>query len=177
MTISTKALLDVLLRATTSADVKGVLDSIGDSSEIGLDTAFGPFDFQWHSFGNNPSNISTIGLGTKPGRSLTERMTNAIDALLEDRVQPKVGAPHSPRLAAKSWFNRPISGPDDGLFKCNYSDLDIDRRISVVLSPAAKKGTAPIDVIDDGIGIAPDDFSSTILSLQNRNKIQKWYLI
>ncbi len=34
-----------------------------------------------------------------------------------------------------------------------------------------------MDVLDDGIGIRPEQFPSTILSLQGGNKIDKWYVI
>ena len=174
---STKSLLDSLLHARTSSDVKAILHELGDSADINLDTPFGSLGLQWHSFGDNLSNVSTIGLATKPGRSLTERLTNAIDALLEDRVQPNVTPPNSARQAAKNWFNRPVSGPDDGLFKWNYSEHEIDRRISVVLLAGESDGAPTIDVVDDGIGIRPSEFSSTILSLQSGNKIKKWYLV
>ena len=174
---STKALLESLLRATMDSDVRAVLDEIGDTREISLDAPFGSLGLQWHPFGNNLSNLSTIGLGTKPGRSLTERLTNAADALLEDRVKPNVTPPGSARLAAKAWFNRPISGPDDGLFKWDYSEYELDRRISVVLLPSGTEAAPTVDVIDDGVGLTPISFPSTILSLQSGNKIQKWYLI
>lgn len=174
---STKSLFEALVRATRNEEVRGILEEIGDSSEATLDVPFGRFKFHWHAFGNNPSNISTIGLGTKPGRSLTERVTNAIDALLEDRVQVAVAPPTSPRLAAKAWFNRPISGPDDGLFKWDYSAFGIDRRISVVMLPSGNEFAPTVDVVDEGIGIRPEDFFSTILSLQSGNKITKRYLI
>lgn len=174
---SLRSLLESLLRATTNSEVRAILDEIGDTPEIGLNTPFGRLGLQWLPFGSNPSNLSTIGLGTKPGRSLTERLTNAADALLEERVQPNVAPPNSARLAAKAWFNRPISGPDDGLFKWDYSAQEVDRRISVVLQASGIEAAPTIDVVDDGIGIKPEDFQSTILSLQSGNKIRKWYLI
>jgi len=173
----TNALLAAFLSANSTKDMQGVLNSLGDHADAALDEPFGPHQFQWHAFGNNPSNLSTIGLGTKPGRSLTERITNAIDAILEDRLPTGVVPPPSPRIAAQSWFGRPISGPEDGLFKWNYSDDGIDRRIDVVLSQGGSESEFIVDVVDDGIGIGANDFASTILSLQSGNKIKKWYLI
>jgi hypothetical protein len=174
---SPKSLLEALLKATANAEVRSVLDEVGDSADIGLDTPFGSLGLQWHAFGDNLSNVSSIGLGTKPGRSLTERLTNATDALLEDRAPPNVATPTSARNAAKTWFGRPISGPDDGLFKWDYSGCDIDRRISVVLLPSGNDSAPTVDVVDDGIGIRPEQFPPTILSLQGGNKINKWYVI
>src|ERR1035437_589031 len=155
---SLKSLLQALLKARTSAEVKSILDDIGDYADLGLDTAFGSLGLQWHAFGDNLSNVSSIGLATKPGRSLTERLTNATDALREDRVRPNVTPPTSARNATKPWFGRQISGPDDGLFKWDYSGHDIDRRISVVLLPSGNDSAPTVDVVDNGIGIKPEQF-------------------
>lgn len=170
-------LMRALLAAKTNVDIRAILDAVGDHQNLGLNEPFGPFQFSWHPFGDNPSNISSIGLGTKPGRSLTERITNAIDAVLEDRTPPNVALPTSARAAAQKWFGRPISGPDDGLFKWDYSEHDHDRHFSIVISNSGNESAPTIDVIDGGIGISPENFPGTILSLQKGNKIQKWHLI
>jgi hypothetical protein len=70
-----------------------------------------------------------------------------------------------------------MSGPEDGLFNWNFSEHGYDRRIMVVLHSSGIESAPTIDVIDDGIGIRPGEFPSTILSLQSGNKIKKWYLI
>jgi len=170
-------LFDALITSTTKAQVIQVLKDIGDHPEMTLDVPFGPLGLSWHAFGDTASNLSTIGLATKPGRSLTERMTNAMDAILEDRFSPGVPPPPSARAAAKQWFGRPISGPDEGMFNWDYSEQAMDRRISVVLSAGGSEGAATVDVIDDGIGIRADLFRSTILSLQGGNKINKRFVI
>jgi hypothetical protein len=170
-------MLNALLATTSGASIRVVLQDIGDHADLGLDQPFGPFHLVWHAFGNNPSNISTINLGTKPGRSLTERLTNAMDAILEDRVPVNVPTPRSAREAAKQWFGRPITGPDEGLFKWSFSDHGYDRRIAVVVNSSGVETAPTIDVVDAGIGLSPEQFPGTILSLQSGNKIQKWYLI
>lgn len=172
-----ESLMQALLAATKSSEVRAILDEIGDQAAVELDQPFGPFQFCWHPFGSNPSNISSIGLGTKPGRSLTERLTNAIDAILEDRAPATVALPQSARAAAQQWFGRPISGPNEGMFTWDYSEHGYDRRFSVVMSDSGSKSAPTIDVVDDGIGISPEEFPNTILSLQQGNKIKKWYLI
>src|SRR5712692_1069411 len=100
---SLKEVLDALLATSYQADVSEILAKLGDSQTLDIDQEFGQFKLCWHPFGNNPSNISTVGVGTKPGRSMTERVTNADDGILEDRVTPGVPTPHSPREAAKQW--------------------------------------------------------------------------
>ena len=173
--------MDELLRAflgcTTNRDIQSVLTLIGDRADLTLDEQFGPHKFFWHPFGNNASNLSTIGLGTKPGKSLSERVTNAIDAIIEDRRPPGIEPPHSSRLAVQQWFGRPVSSASDGLYKWSYTGTGIDRRIAVVLMGSGIETAPTVDVIDDGIGIQPNLFPSSILSLQGGNKITKWYLI
>jgi hypothetical protein len=150
---------------------------IGDRPDLGLDEPFGPLNLQWHAFGSNPSNLSTIGLGAKPGRSLTERITNATDAILDDRLLPNITPPPSAKQAAKQWFGRPLTGPDDNVYEWILKDLDLSRRIVVAILPSGKEDSPTIDVYDDGTGIAPESFASTILSLQAGNKITKRYLV
>lgn len=171
---SYEEILRSMLAITSSLEMRQILREIGDYADIGLDQPFGPFNFIWHAFGDNPSNISTIGLATKAGRSLAERLTNAIDGILEERVVTGIPTPPSPRQAAMQWFGRPVSGPDDGLFKWSYADGGYDRQIQVILSPSGVEAAPTVDVLDNGIGIKPEEFSTTILSLQAGNKISKW---
>ena len=174
---SISELFNALLQTTSSTEVTAILRAIGDRPDIGIGNSFDALGLSWHPVGNNLSNNSTVNLATKPGRSLTERITNAVDAVLEDRVRPGIALPNDPRVAAQQWFGRPVSGPDEGLFRWDYSKLAIDRRIAVVLSNSGNEAAPTVDVIDDGIGIQPDQFSNTILSLQGGNKIQRPYLM
>ena len=126
-------ILNAFLNATSNDAITEIRREIGDPGNAELDQPFGRFKFCWHAFGDNPSNISSIGLGTKSRRSLTERITNATDAILEERASSNVPSPQSARAAAQQWFGRPMSGPEDGLFNWNFSDHNYDRRIMVVL--------------------------------------------
>lgn len=166
-----------LIQTTSPTEVREILEAIGDRAAIAPDEPFGPLGLMWHPYGNTTSNISTIGLATKPGRSLGERITNAMDALLEDRATPGIPLPGSARQAAQDWFGRPVTGPDDGLFNWRFTEGAIDHRIYVVLSPADEVESPTVDVFDMGVGIQGSEFPSTILSLQGGNKMQKWYVI
>jgi len=172
-----ESILRALLAAHTPRAVQEVLQEIGDTSDIALDVPLAPFSFSWHAFGDNPSNISSIGLASKAGRSLTERLTNAVDATLEERALSGVPLPDSPRVAAQQWFGRPVSGPETGLYKWEFGAQGLDRKAAVVLTESEVPAAPTIDVIDEGVGLAPDAFPSTILSLQAGNKIRKRYLI
>ena len=171
-----KELLDKLLAARSPGDMRAVLDQLGDHSDIDLDKPFGELGLFWHAFGGNESNISSIGLGSKAGKSLTERITNAQDALLEAEARRSTGAlPSSPWDAAEAWFGRPRSERDGGAFKWKYGK--IDQRIEVVLLDSGVEAAPTVDVLDDGVGLRAEDFPRTILSLQAGNKIKNRHLI
>lgn len=165
-----------LLQCRSRADVTALLGALGDSPEVGIDAPFGPNGLMWHPFGDTASNISAIGLGTKPGKSLTERITNAIDAILQDRAeQVTTSLPSSPQEAAQAWFKRPITGPNSGLFQEKLAPAD--RRIAIVLLTSGVEESPTVDVIDTGVGIKAEDMKDTILSLRAGNKIKNRYLI
>jgi hypothetical protein len=172
-----QSLFGQLFAATTSAQVSVVLRGLGDRSDQAPGVPIGDSGLEWRLFGDTLSNQSSIGLGTKSGRSITERVTNGFDAILEKRAQHHQGTlPESPSLAAERWFGRPVTGPDTGLFSWKYSTAQYDKLVSMVLLPSDILGTATIDVIDRGSGIPSAKLPTTILSLQQGNKITKKYL-
>jgi hypothetical protein len=166
-----------LISTTSSTEVKQILEEIGDYADVGLENKFGALGLMWYPYGGHTSNISSIGLATKAGRSLTERITNAIDAILEDRANTSASKPTSPQRAASEWFGRPVSGPDNGLYKWSYSDGRYDRRTAVIVSASETESAPTVDVLDYGVGLSASQFPNTILSLQSGNKINKRYLL
>jgi len=170
-------LFQQLLKSTTPLEVKNILSEIGDVTDIGLDRSFGKLQLHWHPYGNKTSNYSTIGLASKPGRSLTERITNGIDAVLEGHSLNSATLPTSPQAAVNEWFGRPYSGADSGIYNWKYEQGSNDRKVGVILTDSGKREAPTIDVLDYGIGISADNFPSTILSLQEGNKIKKKYLV
>ncbi|MCI0556936.1 MAG: hypothetical protein MN733_00450 [Nitrososphaera sp.] len=170
-------LFNRLISTTSSTEVKQILDEIGDYADAGLDDPFGKLGLFWHPYGGNTSNISTIGLATKAARSLTERITNAIDAILEDRATTAISKPTSPQRAASEWFGRPITGPDSGLYKWEYAGGKYDRRVVVVINSSETETAPTVDILDYGIGLTADQFPGTILSLQSGNKMNKRYVL
>lgn len=178
MAINTvQELFNQLLKTTTPSGVKEILTEIGDVADIGLEKPFGKLNLNWHPYGNNTSNYSTIGLASKQGRSITERITNGIDAVLEEHSLRVSTKPISPQAAVNEWFGRPYSNFDAGLFNWKYSEGNYDRKVGLILSDSGKEDAPTVDILDFGIGIPPEKFSSTILSLQEGNKITKKYLV
>jgi hypothetical protein len=179
MSIEThRDLLEALLKASKPSEIQSILKSVGDKANLGVEEPFGSQGYHWRFYGDNESNMSTINLGSKPERSLIERITNAIDAVLEKEMLKKGGtSPSSPMQAAKEWFGRPPTDIDSGLF-CwqTCAAHGHDRHVHVVLTPGDEEAFPTIDVIDEGTGIQPAEFPHTILSLHSGNKIKKRYL-
>jgi len=168
----------ILAQSTQPSQIEQLLRSIGDTPELRIEEKFGFADFQWRFYGERDSNMSTINLAAKPGRSLVERITNAIDAILEKEMLSRGGTPpNSPMEAAKLWFGRPMSTNDSGIFSWkDFGSYDHDKHVSVILLPGDDENLPSIDIKDNGVGLAPNNFSKTILSLQRGNKLTKKYL-
>ena len=82
MTInSVQELFNQLLKTSTPLQVREILAAIGDVTDIGLDNPFGKLRLHWHPYGDTTSNYSTIGLASKAGRSITERITKSFHAI------------------------------------------------------------------------------------------------
>ena len=126
--------------------------------------------------GRRPNNRGAIEVATDPGRSLIERVTNAHDALLELEHERHGGTPEcrSPREAAAAWLDVPEKEGLAGL--TNKQRQDLAAATVVRLEPGEGTQSRLVSVIDRGIGIPADDLESTILSLNESNKIQKHYL-
>ena len=176
---SSADLLTSLLLATTPSAVTTILETLGDTPDTMVGEPIGTSKYQWQYYGGKDTNWSTIGYGSEPTRSLVERVTNGIDAIIERRMHQSPAPsspPTSPMEAAERWFGRPPSTYDTGIF--SWHNLQgADKKVHVVMLPGDNESRPTIDVVDNGIGIRPEDFPSTILSLQQGNKITRSYVI
>ncbi len=114
-------------------------------------------------------------MGTDPAAGLIERITNSIDSIL-DLEWYKQGCPKdidNPRKAAQKWF-----GLQDGKLR-NIKDAsakniqELARKILVTLKDSERDEFPTVEIRDFGTGIKGVDFSRTILSLNDDNKIDK----
>src|SRR5688500_4504038 len=70
-------------------------------------------DFTWRPVGDRENNYGSINIGSDPGHAFVERVTNAIDAVIEREanlwlVKRKGKAiPATPREAVETWFKVP----------------------------------------------------------------------
>src|SRR3989344_3951388 len=85
-----------LLEVTTVKDLVEIISEIQDS---GTRVA-------WKPVGDNDNNLAIINLGSDPAAGVIERVTNAIDAVLDLEWIEKGQPAHltSPRTAVEKWF-------------------------------------------------------------------------
>ena len=156
-----------LLNAHKPEQVRDVLIKIGKTK------------YRFEPVGNRKNNLATINIGTDPAAGVTERITNAIDAVLEkewvSRNQP--ADIRSPRKACELWFDI-----DDGKIS-KIRDAN-DKRLKkltdlvcVTLSDSGQPSKPTVEIRDKGIGLEPEQFSKTILDLNGNNKIGKLHLM
>lgn len=129
----------------------------------------------WRPLGDRENNRGIVEVSADPGRSLVERITNAIDAVLEAEHEKHHGLPEcgSPREAAVTWLNV----PEDGLSALSPAQRQkLAHRCVVRLLPGEGRESRLVEVRDHGIGVTPTQLPLTILSLNESNKMQKHYL-
>ena len=161
------SLLRQLVEAKTKQEVLAFLDQIGHKHAI-----------SWRPVGDRENNLATINLGSDPAAGLIERITNAVDAVLErewlSRGQPT--SVRSPREAVALWFGIPegrlsnITSARDSLIQ------ELSGRVHVTLHDSGDENRPTVDIRDYGIGLASEEFPRTILSLNENRKLRKLFL-
>lgn len=93
--ISHKGLEKKLFEATKVSELTSIINDLSDEEGI-----------KWRPVGGNDNNIGIIGMGSDPAAGVIERVTNAIDSLIELEWMRKGEPPNItfPRLAAEKWF-------------------------------------------------------------------------
>lgn len=161
-----KSLYDALLAASTSEEVAAAVEAF--EAAHGGRTG-------WAPIGGKENNRGPIEVSADPGRSLVERLTNGIDAILEAEYERHRGVPdcRSPRQAATAW----IGISERGLSEMTPAQRQaIARRVAIRLSPGDGRQGRLVEVHDLGVGLTPREMPHTILSLNESNKIRKHYL-
>jgi hypothetical protein len=157
-------IFEQLVKANTAKDVTDILEILTEGYEI-----------IWEPVGGRGNNQSTINMGTDPAAGLVERITNSIDSIL-DLEWYNQGCPKdidSPRKAVQNWF-----GIQEGKLR-NVKDAsakniqELARKIVITLKDSEREEFPTVEIRDFGIGIKGEEFSKTILSLNDDNKINK----
>lgn len=124
-----------------------------------------------------PNNRGAVEVATDTGRSAIERVTNAQDAVLELEHSKHNGKPdcRSPRDAAAAWLSVPARRGLAGLSEQQRRELAANVVIRLQDGDGSWQSRL-LTVHDKGIGILPAQMQTTILSLNEDNKIEKHYL-
>lgn len=132
-------------------------------------------DLDWFPVGGRQNNRGIIEVSADPGHSLIERVTNGIDGVLEAEHDYHGGLPvcRTPHEAATAWLNVPAGGLSD---MSPGERRKLAQRVTVRLLPGDTKAARILEVRDRGIGLLPEQMPSTILSLNESNKMQKHFL-
>mgnify|MGYP000932277424 CR=1 FL=1 len=159
-----KKIFEQLIGANTASEITDILEELTDNYKI-----------EWEPVGGRGNNQSTINMGTDPASGLVERITNSIDSVL-DLEWHLQGCPtdiESPRMAVQKWFEI-----DEGKMR-NIKDSSVKniqelaKRICITLKDSERDEFPTVEIRDYGTGIKGGDFSKTILSLNDDNKINK----
>lgn len=162
-----RELLDVVLTAQKAQEVEQALKEY---------VVANPSASSSQPVGQRPNNRGAIEVASDAGRSIIERVTNMLDAVLELEHEKHGGKPdcRTPREASRAWLGVPER---DGLSKLtNTQRQDLAKSAVLRLEQGEGSQARIVTVIDQGIGIKPEELESTILSLNESNKIQKHYL-
>lgn len=160
-------LLQDLLQAKTTVEIESILKDLKDEYQERIE--FVPV-------GNEENNVGHIAIGSDPGKGLVERLTNAIDGILELEHYRHDGKPtcNSPLEAAARWLGVHAKG----LYMINASKRgELAKLVQLTIEKGDSSNLLNITVADKGIGISRDEMTKTILSLGRSNKVQKPYLI
>jgi hypothetical protein len=147
-----------------------------------LESALAQFELEheghceWMPVGRTENNSGIINVASDPGRSLVERLTNAIDAVLEREFEARHGKPEcrTPRDAAAAWLGVPL----EGLSSLSTTQRQqLARNVTIRMTDGdGRREARTVEIHDSGIGIPPARMPKTILSLNESNKWQKLYL-
>lgn len=144
------------------------------AAEDALQRFQGAHRTRWLPVGRE-NNRGTIEVSSDPARSAVERLTNGMDGILELEYQRHSGLPEcrSPREAAVAW----LGVPETGLSAMTPAERRaLAQKVSIRMEQGEGRESRVLEIRDQGIGIAPENVTRTILSLNESNKLQKHYL-
>jgi len=154
---------NALLGSATAAEVERIIGRLGDH-------------IAWVPLGKNRGNYGIIRTGADPYGGITERITNAIDAMIEMHceLRPEFKECENPRRAVEAIF-----GFADGNLRNSDQKVvgELASNIRVKFLDGDDPRTPTIEIRDHGIGQHPSDFSATLVSLNEDYKVSKLYLM
>lgn len=156
----TARLLNALLGAETIAEVEKLIASFSSDKS------------RWVPFGGTTGNKGQIKISTDPVRAIVERITNAIDAVVERGIQA-AGIIDTLLLTPEERVTLGLTSPREAIQR--YVPNADDSYILTSVNPHEHWEQCTVDIFDRGIGMRPEIMPKTILSLSGSNKVSKPY--
>jgi hypothetical protein len=159
---------DLLSQLLASLTLKDARRAVHGLTQLG---------YVWTPLGNKEGNFGLVNIGSDPGFAFVERVTNALDALIDHaaRAAPAavVAGLSTPRAAVATLF----AIPEGRVVHAAPERQDqIAAGAGVLIGDGSLVARPRLEVRDSGTGLAPDDMPATILNLAGSNKISKPYL-
>jgi len=142
-----------------------------------LDANIKDMSLKWESIGKDITNFRQLAISKSGVKSFIERITNSIDAVLENNKELKKRDKDidSPRSALKELFD--IKG-EHIHFLSEFERRDLaQKNINMILDDSGNAKKPTITIKDFGTGIHPDEFEDTIVGLGKSLKRGKKYLL
>lgn len=174
--------LNRVLDIYKASDVDNFIKEVTGYSLEEKNLKYSDISINWNFLGNNSSNGSSVNILKHGEKGLIERITNAIDAVIEkQKIKNGIVSASEPVSIIKKSFPRYYDNFLNLSKGEQFKVQTFDAANQVILAANDATGTTKItfDVIDQGTGINGDNFPNTILSLNAGNKLsrEKGYLI
>ena len=146
------------------------------------DLSYDKIKANYRFLGNSSSNGSNVGQLTSGEKGLVERITNAIDAVIEKQKNKcGIGTAKDSRAIIKKAFPNYYSNMQDVMNDSadRSSAKDAEDQVILAVNDGSRSNKPTFDIIDKGTGLLGSQVENTILSINHGNKLSrdKSYLI
>ena len=166
MPITDTQIAERLLQITSPTELEAFLKEVEGDNVFEDDT-------RWVPVGGQRSNAGPIEASADEVNPIIERITNAIESVIELKVARSGHEPQNPRDAIEKFFNVPQGSAR--LLSDNEARSLADQ--VVVSLRGDDPSIATVVIQDKGIGVQANNLKDTILSLGQSEKSSKPYLI
>lgn len=161
--VDSASVVERLLAVRGSSDVGELIDALGTMSA-------------WSPLGGKANNFAQIGVASDPADALVEKITNGMDAILEREVELRnLRDFDSPRAAAEALLG--VAGGHVVGLTTAAERRALGEQLIVTFAEGESDQEPTLVIRDSGIGQHPDDFATTLVSLNEENKRDKFYLL
>jgi hypothetical protein len=168
ISITTLDGFDKLIEAETAADVEGLLHELAGPNVFISDE-------HWVPVGGLISNAGSIEASADEINPLIERVVNSIEATIELRYELADSGTRASITNLSDALSQLFDIPGGQTRRLLQPSSSLSNLVSMHLTGGTSDPT--IAIVDEGIGVHPDDFDTTLLSLQQSSKGGKPYLI